>query len=382
MQSKRRRARPPAKIPSSVAFPPFPVGLKGRRQELTTLARMVRTVPHARLALVGGGGSGKSMLACALGYRVKSSFPGGIHWFRSGPWDTRTLAEMLAIRFGSPRERPRLFRSLRDTFARRGPTLVVLDNHENDRAVALLLNELDGAPVTWLVTARRCLLGGLYVFPVVAPLATSGKIAFPRVHSLATLLRHSPLALSIADGLVRSGAVRVDALRAWLLERGVDRVRVIAHEDDLPEVALLVEWAWPKLTLEERRILAVLAYVEGDHMDAGSVCSLARVAGGAKNERPLARLRAWNLVQRPLPSRYALHAVVRYAVARRTRFEPGRILEHYIELLERHPDRLDLEQTHLYAAMDYAQGRSDVSFILRVGRLTASLADVVHLGDE
>jgi hypothetical protein len=381
MQSKRRRARPPAKVPSSVAFPPFPVGLKGRRQELTTLARMVRSVQNARLALVGGGGSGKSMLACALGYRVKASFPGGIHWFRSGPWDTRTLAEMLAIRFGSSRERRRLFPSLRDTFTRRGPTLVVLDNHENDRAVALLLNELDGAPVTWLVTARRCLLGGMYVFPVVAPLATAGKSAFPRVRSLATWLRYSPLALSIADGFVRSGAVRVAALRAWLLEHGVDRVRVIAHEDDLPEVALLVDWAWPKLTLEERRILAVLAHIEGDHMGAASVCLLAR-AGGSKDERALARLRAWNLVQRPLPTRYALHAVVRYAVARRTRFESGRILEHYIELLERHPERLDLEQTHLYAAMDYAQGRSDVGFILRVGRLTASLADVVRSGGD
>jgi hypothetical protein len=381
MQSKRGRPRPPRKVPSTVAFPPFPAGLKGRRQELATLARLVRATQRARLALVGGGGSGKSMLACALGYRVKSSFPGGIHWFRSGPWDLRTLGEMLAIRFRSARERSRLFRSLRDTFAERGPTLVVLDNHENDRAVASLLNELEDAPVTWVVTARRCLLGGLYVFPVVAPLATTGKSAFPRVRALGTLLRYSPLALSIADGFVRSGAVRVEALRAWLVERGVDRVRVIAHEDDLPEVALLVDWAWPRLTLEERRMLAVLANLEGDHMDAWSVCALARAGGSSKSERALARLRAWNLVQRPLPSRYALHAVVRYAIARRTRFEAGRILEHYVDLLERYPERLDLEQTHLYAAMDYAQGRSDVGFILRVGRLTDSLADVSRSGD-
>jgi hypothetical protein len=377
----KRRPRPPAKIPSTVAFPPFPTGLKGRRQELATLARMIRSVPHVRMALVGGGGSGKSMLACALGYRVKADFPGGIHWFRSGPWDTRTLAEMLAIRFGSSRERPRLFRSLRETFAKRGSTLLVLDNHENDRAVASLLNELDAVPVTWLVTARRCLLGGMYVFPVVAPLATTGKTAFPRVRSLSTLLRYSPLALSVADALVSSGAVRVDVLRGWLVDHGVERVRVIAHEDDLPEVALLVDWAWPKLAVEERRILAVLAHLDGDHMDAESVCTLARAGSGSKGERALERLREWNLVQRPLPDRYALHAVVRYAVARRTRFEAGRILEHYIDLLERHPERLDLEQTHLYAAMDYAQGRSDISFILRVGRLTASLADVVHSGD-
>jgi hypothetical protein len=379
--SSKRRPRTRAQNPSAAAFPPFPAGLKGRRQELATLARMIRSVPKARMALVGGGGSGKSMLACALGYRVKADFPGGIHWFRSGPWDTRTLGEMLAIRFGSSRERHRLFRSLRETFAKRGSTFVVLDNHENDRAVAALLNELGDAPVTWVVTARRCLLGGMYVFPVVAPLATTGKTAFPRVRSLSTLLRYSPLALGIADAFVGSGAIRAPALRAWLVEQGVDRVRVIAHEDDLPEVALLVDWAWPKLTLEERRILAVLAHLDGDHMAAESVCTLARAGGGRTDEEALARLRAWNLVQRPLPGRYALHAVVRYAVARRTRFDAGRILDHYIDLLERHPERLDLEQTHLYAAMDYAQGRSDVGFILRVGRLTASLADVVHLGD-
>jgi hypothetical protein len=37
--------------------------------------------------------------------------------------------------------------------------------------------------------------------------------------------------------------------------------------------------------------------------------------------------------------------------------------------LERHPERLDLEQTHLFAAMDYAHTSSDLSSALRIDRL-------------
>jgi hypothetical protein len=356
-------------------FPPFPTELKGRRRELSTLARMV--APHrvgaaSRLALVGGGGSGKSVLASALGYRVRAFFPGGIHWFRSGPWDERTLGEMLAIRFKTSRTRSRLFASLRTLLSAMGPTFVVLDNHENDLAAATLLNELEGPPVTWLITARRCLLGGVRVFPVVAPLAISGGTAFSRVKPLAGLLRQGPLALAMADGIVRSGASSVDSLRAWLLERGVDRVRVIAHEDDLPEVALLVEWAWPRLSAGQVRVLSVLAHMGGDHMDTASLSTLARVRSGA--DKALAGPLSWGLVQRPLPGRYALHAVVRYAISRRTQFDQTLMLLHYVDLLERWPARLDLEQTHLYASMDYAHGKSNMGWMLRIDRLMAALA--------
>jgi hypothetical protein len=77
----------------------------------------------------------------------------------------------------------------------------------------------------------------------------------------------------------------------------------------------------------------------------------------------------WHLVQEPMPGRYALHAVVRHAVARRTRPAAGRVFEHYVALLERSPERLDLEQTHLFAAMDHAQRGGDVRTILRIDAL-------------
>src|SRR3954471_15989312 len=117
--------------PEAIAdFPPPPRSFRARRRELATLAAAIGG-PASRIALVGGGGSGKSTLACALGHRVRRRFPGGIHWFRVGAWDPFTLGEMLALRFGvlSGRRSGRLAR-VRAHLRARGPTLIVLDNHE------------------------------------------------------------------------------------------------------------------------------------------------------------------------------------------------------------------------------------------------------------
>jgi hypothetical protein len=116
----------------------------------------------------------------------------------------------------------------------------------------------------------------------------------------------------------------------------------------------------------------VLAHIEGDHVDAESLARLARIPprGLGKALAPLVR---WHLVQEPMPARYALHAVVRHAVARRTRPAPGRLFEHYVAMLERSPDRLDMEQTHLFAAMDHAQRHGDLQMVLRVDALLERL---------
>jgi hypothetical protein len=82
------------------------------------------------------------------------------------------------------------------------------------------------------------------------------------------------------------------------------------------------------------------------------------------------------LVQEPLRGRYALHAVVRYAVARRTKPVADRVFEHYMTLLERHPECLELEQTHLFAAMEHAYRKSDMNALLRVNALASMLEGV------
>ncbi len=353
----------------STSFPPRPTAIKGRTAELRTLTAMLRRSPATPVVLLGGGGTGKSLLACALGHRLLPGIPGGIHWFRVGVWDHRTLLQLLGLRLGVARDGdPAALRAALDA---RGRSLIVLDNHENDRAMARFLEALRGCPVTWVLTARRCLLSGVSIFPVVAPLATSAATAFPRVAALTRLLRWNPLALGIADAIVGSRAASVGALRAWLLDAGVERVTVMADEDDVPEVRLLVDWAWPRLPPGARRMMAVLAHAQGDHMGAASL----RVLSGAGARAPalLRQLQRWQLVQEPLAARFTLHAVVRRTVVGRTTFPQRRFFVHYAGLLERRPSLLDLEQSNLFAAMDHAHTTSDLGGSLRLERLLERL---------
>jgi hypothetical protein len=347
--------------------------MKGRSAEVRTLARTIVATRPTRVALVGSGGSGKSMLAAALGHRLRAAFGGRVDWFRSGAWDFYTLSEMLALRFGTGRGEGRVRRLQR--FLAHGPQrLIVLDNHENDASVARLFETFEGSKATFVITARRCLLAGVLVFPVVAPLVTSGESAFPRVAALTRLLRWNPLALDIADGIVKSRAASVKALGEFLRDAGVTQVRALEHEDDLPEIALLVDWAWRRLSVAARRTLALLAHVEGDHVDAVSLAKLARVA---KLGPTLAQLERWRLVQQPVHERYTLHAVVRHAVARRTKPDGDRVFSHYVTLLERHPERLELEQSHLFAAMEHASRKNDMNGLLRIEELVRRLSDAV-----
>ena len=360
-----------ARVPLASHFPPRPRSFKARGRELATLAAAVRDPETPRIALIGAGGSGKSTLAMALGHRVRESFPGGIHWFRVGAWNMLTLTGMLALHFGVPLAHPRRLAAVRAQLASRDRTFVVLDNHENDAAVAELLNALRDLPVTWMITARRCLLAGVSVFPVVPPLITERRSPFPAVASLTRLLRWNPVALDLADAIVASGESSAAALGRWLEEKGAGRVRVIAHEDDLPEIGLLVAWIWPRLPPASRRMLAVLAHTGGDHVDRASLAALARA--GRDPSAALAPLLAFRLLQEPLAGRFALHATVRHALASRTTADPGAEFEHYVSLLERHPERFEEEQTHLFAAMDQAHEVGGIDGAVRMEQLVARL---------
>src|SRR5271170_2413680 len=105
-----------------MTFPPAPRGMKGRAAELATLVATIEATAPTRLALVGAGGSGKSMLANALAHRLASFFGARVSWFRVGSWDFNTLTEMLALRFGLPAGSDRVAR-LNAFFVRSGPRL-------------------------------------------------------------------------------------------------------------------------------------------------------------------------------------------------------------------------------------------------------------------
>jgi hypothetical protein len=347
--------------------------MKGRSAELAMLSRTIDATRPTRIALVGPGGSGKSMLAAALGHRLRTAFGGRIDWFRSAAWSFYTLSEMLALRFGTERGEDRI-QQLQQFLAHGPERLIVLDNHENDLAIQRLFEALDDCNASFVITARRCLLSGVLIYPVTAPLVTSGDSAFPRVAALTRLLRWNPLALDIADGIVASRAASAKSLAGFLQDAGVTQVRALEHEDDLPEIALLVDWAWPRLSTQARRALAVLAHIEGDHVDTKSLGKLARVAQPGP---ALVELERWRLVQQPVRERYTLHAVVRHAVARRTKPNADRVFSHYVSLLERHPERLELEQSHLFAAMEHASQKNDMNALLRIEALARRLSEPV-----
>lgn len=355
------------------SFPPAPRALLGRRRELATLSSLIVSSHPTKIALVGAGGSGKSTLACALGRKLSRRFGGRVSWFRIGAWDRYTLGTMMALRFGLTAKGGDTLARVRQFFFDAGDSLVVLDNHEDDRATAALLDGLGDVPATFVITARRSLLSGVTVFPVVPPLVTTGKCPFPRLSPIARALRYSPVALDLADALVEARVTSVEDLGNWLRLKGIERVRPVLHEDDLPEVALLVERAWEVLSPASLRMLGVLAHMGGDHMDVASLCALA--AAGTQGDKALSDLVALRLVQEPFQSRFALHATVRHAVMKRTEPLPDRLFEHYIELLGREPGRAEMEQTHLFAAMDHAQMKGDLALILRA----QNVADSVRL---
>lgn len=340
----------------------------GRKREIEGLVRLVRGEHPTAIALVGAGGSGKTTIAAALGHRLRRFFGGRLDWVRVGAWDRATVVQMLSLQLGCRFEGSGLGRVAR-VLEDRGPSLVVLDNHEDDRVTAGILDALRRAPVTWVVTARRCLLGGVTIVPV-APARVDARLApFPRVAGLTRLLRSHPVALDIADALVASRVATVDELRGRLEARGVGRIRPIEHEDDLPEVRAVVVEALRALSPDAKRLLGILASMGGDSMSTETLLAIGRARPEA-----LAELTSLRVSQRPGPERHTVHATVRYALKKIARSDPSdRIARHYLRMFEGAPETMLDEPTQVYALLDWSQERGDLATSLRVQSLAAEL---------
>jgi len=195
------------------------------------------------------------------------------------------------------------------------------------------------------------------------------RSAFPAVARLTRLLRWHAVALDIADALVTSRRIGIDDLERRLIRRGLDKIVPIEHEDDIPEVRAMVAEALRLASSTAKRMLAILAHMGGDHMDSASLEALAR--GRRKRAAyALDELRAMRIVQTVAGDRFTLHATVRYAVRKTLRFDEDAIARHYLTLLEAQPSRAALEQTHVFALMDWAQARGNLDDILRVRAIT------------
>lgn len=364
-------------------FPPKPTSFRGRKAEIASLTRLIRAQHPTAIALIGAGGSGKSTLACALGHAVRREFPNRAYWARIGSWDRTTILQLLCFALEvKPGASP--LKTARDKLGE-APAFVVLDNHEDDTTTAGLLEDLAGLPVSWVITARRCLLSGVTLHPVTPPLSAVHQNPFPRVASLTRLLRWHPVALDLADALVQLGVTTDSALSKRLIERRVNRIAPVAHEDDVVEVRAMVAESMATLTAKARRMLSVLAHMRGDHMDADSLERLAaNTAVSARKASSSSALEA--LIQRRLvlehaAGHYALHATVRHAVRQLADFDETPIALHYLSLFEREPERARDEQTQLFGLMDWAQERGELALILRV-HAVAERADPTSIDDD
>ncbi len=336
------------------------------------MSALIRRDHPTALALLGGGGSGKSTLAAALGHRLMRHFKRRVAWIRIGGWDPVTVLEMIAFGLGqAPGERPE--HAVRQAIGST-PALLVLDNHESDAATAAVLRRLRGLPVSWVLTARRCLLGGITIFPVVPPLIERREILFPRVARLTPILRWNAVALDLADGLVAARRATVVELALALSKAGVDRVVPMAHEDDIPEVRAIVMAALARLGPAEKRILATLASSRGDAISTSALLSISRT--GAAGPEALRTLRSIRMVQEPLAGRYTLHATVRAALERVLKLDPSRVVSFYLRHFEAEPQRVAEDPTQLFALMDWAQEGGDVGQIVRVHALGEALREL------
>ena len=200
--------------------------------------------------------------------------------------------------------------------------------------MARLLDELSATPATFVITARRCLLAGVLDLPGHRAARDRGPHRVSRASRASrgrcAGIRSRSTSPTRSSRRARHGdrARRASSARTTRRACASSTTRTIC-----PRSRCSSRGHGRRLKTESRRILGVLSHIEGDHVDLDSLASLARVGGDVK--RALAPLREWHLVQEPMRGRYAVHAVVRYAVARRTAFDPRRAFEHYVSLLEK-----------------------------------------------
>ena len=256
--------------------------------------------------------------------------------------------------------------------ARGGERLVVLDNHEDDRAMARLLQELSGTPATFVITARRCLLAGVLVFPVTAPLVTERSRGVPA--------RGSPH----ADAALEPARARHRRLDRRLGRRHRDRARGVPPREERDARA----------RHRPRRRPARSGAARGLGMGAASAGEPAHPRRAFPHRRRSRRSRFAGPARphrRAAPSvRLGLSATgtscrsrcaddtrstpscgMRSPVARRSR--PSAPSRTTWRCSSSDPERLDLEQTHLFAAMDYAHRSGDLRAMLRIERLLKKL---------
>ena len=360
-----RRPQVPRQLPRTVS------GFTGRAAELAALTRILDEASAESpgtvvISAIGGtAGVGKTALALHWAHHVAARFRDGQLYVNLRGFDPsgvpmptvealRGFLDALSVPSdripAQPEAREGLYRSL---LADRR-MLIVLDNARDEQQVRPLL---PASPACLVIVTSRNHLGGLAAADrarlltldvlshdeaahmLATRIGADRAAAEPAaVREIAALCGRLPLALAVAAARAEARPdFPLTALAAQLRDRA-GRLEALDAGDPTASVRAVFSWSYRQLGAEAARLFRLLGLHPGPDISSAAAASLAAVPQPEARQL-LAELTRAHLVAENLPSRYALHDLLRaYAAdqARQTDSEPeraaavGRVVDHYI----------------------------------------------------
>jgi DNA-binding SARP family transcriptional activator/tetratricopeptide (TPR) repeat protein len=355
----------PRQLPAAVP------GFIGRTSELAALTRMlddfVADSPGTVVisAIGGTAGVGKTALALHWAHQVAGRFSDGQLYVNMRGFDPSgvPLTSAQAVHgfldaLGVPPDRiplqPEAQAGLYRSLLADRRMLIVLDNARDEQHVKPLL---PASPASLVIITSRNQLAGLAagdrarllsldvlsqdeaVHMLTARIGPSRAAAEPGAAAeVAALCGRLPLALAVAAARAEARPdFPLAALTAELLDRA-GRLDALDAGDPASSVRAVFSWSYRQLSGEAARMFRLLGLHPGPDISPSAAASLA-AADESRARQALAELTRAHLVAEHVPSRYALHDLLRaYACdeARKTDSESeraaavGRMLDHYL----------------------------------------------------
>jgi tetratricopeptide (TPR) repeat protein len=299
----------------------------GREQALRVVGDVLLQGQHVAICnLHGMGGVGKTSLAVHLAHQLRPFFPDGILWARLDTSDTLSILKAFARAYGEDVSSYYDLNScasvVRSILADK-KALIVLDNAENSQQVRPLLPPTPGKTAV-LITTRYdlAIADGMVRFPVEAFDPASGEslalfISFlgkdtvqewrEVLQSIADLLGHLPLAITIAAGRLANGSASIPTFLKQL-QQADQRLDILIREDR--SVRLSFDLSYRALPSTLQQFFVSLGAFEGDDFGLTAVAHVTQTTL-TQAQNMLEQLHRLSLVQIGVSGRYRLHPLLR-----------------------------------------------------------------------
>jgi tetratricopeptide (TPR) repeat protein len=299
----------------------------GRDEALQQIGGALLHGQHVAIcSLHGMGGVGKTSLAAHLAHQLRPFFPDGVLWARLDTSDTLSILKTIARAYGEDVSSYYDLNScasvVRSILADK-KALIVLDNAENSQQIRPLLPPTPGKTAV-LITTRYDLAvtDNMVRFPVEAFDPASGEslalfISFlgkdtvqewrEVLQSIADLLGHLPLAITIAAGRLANGSASILTFFNQL-EQADQRLDILIREDR--SVRLSFDLSYRALPSTLQQFFVSLGAFEGDDFGLTAVAHVTQTTL-TQAQNMLEQLHRLSLVQIGVSGRYRLHPLLR-----------------------------------------------------------------------